>query len=1354
MPLFNNVLAGAAGSGGADAGYKISRSLRFNPGDGSHLTKTYSSSGNRRTFTLSYWIKECGKGTSPSNNPHILWSGADVNTRGGFVHRGTGSDANKLYLFNQENTSTNCSVWSNSLHRDFSAWKNIVWAVDTTQSTASNRVKLYVNGVQETLNFVTTPAQNLELQINLNQEHRIGRGFPDDYGNYMLAEMHFVDGQQINPDGVFGEFDADTGVWNPIEHTGTYGTNGFYLDFSDNSSNAALGTDSSGANNTWTVNNLNAVNVSGGAPSVTANTIFPAENTAIANLWNGATSSYPGDFVTAADGGVISIVWPTALPNITKIEYYTYNGNDRHEINNGGMSSNSGSGGGWKTAYFDPSNPINLTSLKLQKANGSSYVKIGSIKINDVVFTTSTYSSPTIITDSFVDSPTNYEASSGNNGGNYATLNPLQTGSSLGLANGNLALDGHSSWRSSYSTIFLPTGKWYFEVTIRSITTHSYGIVVGLAGLGTNILESEIGSGDSYAVQNGPGNMKINHNGGSTDLGSQSAYAVGDVLQLAYDADNGKLWFGKNGTYINSGNPSAGSNESKSGINGSYCFAIALLTTSDKIDCNFGQRSFAYSAPTNFKAVCTQNLDDPLIADGSNYFAAVKYTGNGGTQSIGGPVYSATSTMSSPTQAFNGDTSNGSTFNSTGNSVLTAGSMTITSSLEIYHNRTGSDGITVNINGTNYTATGLSSNGYHTIPIPNSDKPLTTTGNITIKDNQSGAQSTVYAVRVDSSVLVDGTGESLSFSPDFLWIKNRTDSSAAAHRLFDTVRGASKTLFSNLTNDELEVANSLTSFDSNGFTVGSGNWVNGSGDGIIAWAWDGGDLVSNSTSSHNQSQTWSNGWTGNSGSSGRVPTNAFDGDLTTLAFPGNNSANEYVEYSFTAIPVNTSLEFYLSFDSGGAQRGQLWVNDTNVTSSLGSGNAQWFTVTGQSTLSKIKILTTATNYYVNLHAVRVDGKILIDPGIIPAASLNSSVYNTSENWVTTGTVTGTPAGTGYTFSPLFDGNLTSLGPQSNSMTQYVYTFANTLSATANTIIFYSTDNIANEPSANTGGYYINGTQVTTSNCTKLNSSSPYKYRMDGLTTLSSIGTQQKGNLTGIEVNGKLLIDSNAHTPPNVPLVTSTCRTNQTAGMSIVSYSATGSDLTVAHNLNAKPSFIILKSRNVSGDWLTMFSALGEKDFMKLNETNPNSPNASNVFLGTTSTTFKTGNDAGINSSGQNKIAYCFAPVEGYSAMGSYVGGSSPFVYTGFKPRFVLAKNVSGSFNWFIADSARATSNPFDELLYPNTSDAETTSGSSDNISFNSNGFTIEGSGNTVNQSGSTFVYLAFAEHPFKTARAR
>ena len=186
--------------------------------------------------------------------------------------------------------------------------------------------------------------------------------------------------------------------------------------------NAALGTDVSGESNTWTVNNLNAANVTGGAPSVTGTNIFPAEGTAIANLWDGATSSYPGDFLTAADGGIITISWSSPFTGVTLLEYYSYNGSDRHNVNNGGWSSSGGSGG-WKTAYSGSA--IGLSTLQLQKNDQASYVKIGAIRINNSILTTSNYSSPSSFTDSVIDSPTNYTADSGNNGGNYAVLNQL-----------------------------------------------------------------------------------------------------------------------------------------------------------------------------------------------------------------------------------------------------------------------------------------------------------------------------------------------------------------------------------------------------------------------------------------------------------------------------------------------------------------------------------------------------------------------------------------------------------------------------------------------------------------------------------------------------------------------------------------------------------------------------------------------------------------------------------------------------------------------------------------------------------------------------------------------------------------
>jgi len=235
-------------AGGLDQ-YLVANSLRFNPGDSAYLNKTPSSSGDRRTFTLSYWIKECGKGSSPYNNPHILWSGTGSSTRGGFVHRGTGANAGKLYLFNQVSTSTNCQVWTSALTEDYSVWRHIVLSVDTNQATSTDRVKIYINGVQETLTFSTTPARYLDLQININQEHRIGRGTPDDYGNYYIADLHFVDGTALDASS-FGE--TVDGSWVPKEYSGSYGTNGFYLKFNNTSD---LGEDSAGSND-WTANSF------------------------------------------------------------------------------------------------------------------------------------------------------------------------------------------------------------------------------------------------------------------------------------------------------------------------------------------------------------------------------------------------------------------------------------------------------------------------------------------------------------------------------------------------------------------------------------------------------------------------------------------------------------------------------------------------------------------------------------------------------------------------------------------------------------------------------------------------------------------------------------------------------------------------------------------------------------------------------------------------------------------------------------------------------------------------------------------------------------------------------------------
>jgi len=222
-------------------------------------------------------------------------------------------------------------------------------------------------------------------------------------------------------------------------------------------------------------------------------------------------------------------------------------------------------------------------------------------------------------------------------------------------------------------------------------------------------------------------------------------------------------------------------------------------------------------------------------------------------------------------------------------------------------------------------------------------------------------------------------------------------------------------------------------------------------------------------------------------------------------------------------------------------------------------------------------------------------------------------------------------------------------------------------------------------------------------------------------------------------------------------IPSRVRASQTAGFSIVSYNATGSNLTVGHGLNAKLALILLKSRNVSGSWYVMHDNTDPAKFLKLNKTDQ-SYSSSDAFLSVDSSTFGTGTNSTVNYNGQQKIALCFAPVEGYSTFGSYTGNGDadgPFVYTGFRPAFILFKRITdGSEPWVIVDSARDPENAgFTEVLRPNLNSAEFNN-SSANMDILSNGFKYRGAGGMTNADTKDYIFAAFAENPFSLARAR
>jgi len=277
------------GANSATGGYTVKDSLRFNSGSSDYLTRTPASASNQKTWTWSGWIK---RGVLTSNQYFFLARTAN-NTSNGTILTGidfTSSDNLEVYSYTY-GTGITVDLITTAVYRDPSAWYHVVVAVDTTQATSSNTVKIYVNGVQVTsFGTSTYPSQNSNLAINYNCQHTLGEyisssGSGSLYFDGYMSEVNFIDGQQLTPSS-FGQTDPSTpssGIWIPKAYTGTYGTNGFYLKFLNS---ASLGTDSSGNGNNFTSN--------GGIAATSQSTDTPTNNFATLNLLNNLSTSGSG----------------------------------------------------------------------------------------------------------------------------------------------------------------------------------------------------------------------------------------------------------------------------------------------------------------------------------------------------------------------------------------------------------------------------------------------------------------------------------------------------------------------------------------------------------------------------------------------------------------------------------------------------------------------------------------------------------------------------------------------------------------------------------------------------------------------------------------------------------------------------------------------------------------------------------------------------------------------------------------------------------------------------------------------------------------------------------------------------
>jgi hypothetical protein len=800
----------------AAGGYSISRSLRFNSSDSAYLSRTPASAGNRKTWTWAGWVKNC-LGPTPYNATLL------------FARNGAGTGVGEMfwvaincvftaggYQLAAGDGASNYLV-STALFRDPSSWYHIVCAYDSTQATADNRLRMYVNGVE-----ITTWSTNNRSNITLNSDSVVSRASVQHeigsrsaiYSDCYLADVHLVDGQALDPTS-FGEFSATTGVWVPKAYTGTYGTNGFKLDFADNSAAtaAALGKDTSGNGNNWTPNNLIAgpttvsnswsgyFDGTGDYLSIPDNTALggfadftiefwaffdsiPNNSVVLTKGWvNGAYAPY----LVLIDSGALGFYaasgttsWNIAqlniIPSIALKQWYhvaiTRSGSSIRTFANGNLiatatnstatSANAsaltigaaanGTGGFngylsnvrivkgtavYTAAFTPPSAPLTaITNTSLLALQSSTFVDNSA---NTFAITASgnarvSVTSPFeefLDTDSLVDVPVNgSEVDSGLGGqvkGNYATWNPLLMNSLYMTArNGNLeATCQNSNYNPAALNIHVRvggSGKWYCEFLF-SATPQNDFMGFGLAAETSSIFGTNQIPGSLY-MPNGQKSI----NGTKTTYGS--SYVAGDIIGVTLDEATGSLTCYKNGV-------SQGLLATLT--TGSYQFIGVNYGIGTVMTVNAGQRPFAYTAPSGFKALCTANLPAPVVTKASDLFDVKLYTGNGSTQTISG----------------------------------------------------------------------------------------------------------------------------LGFSPDLVWIKARNTTNA--HQIFDTVRGASIGLSSNTTDaDSNNAPYGLTSFGASSFNVNDisngGYGVNGSSLSQVyaAWAWDAGNTTVTNTQGSISSQVRAN----------------------------------------------------------------------------------------------------------------------------------------------------------------------------------------------------------------------------------------------------------------------------------------------------------------------------------------------------------------------------------------------------------------------------------------------------------------------------------------------------------------
>jgi hypothetical protein len=1451
------------GFGASGDDYEITDSLRIRNSASASLQRYNATETNRRTFTYSGWFK-----LGYLNNDYWFQSARyDVNNFTGItinLNQGLG-------IYQKNGGSITWILREAGVKRDFSGWYHFVVAVDTTQSTSTDRVKLYVNGVLSTsFTSASYPSQNLDTFFNTTtavqtfaQSATTGNAQWDGY----VTETHFIDGQQLTADD-FGEYDAN-GTWKAKRYTGTYGTNGFYLPMKPTTQaelqNTVLYT-GQGSNAPQSINGYgftpDLVWIKSRVTSY-GHALFDSIRGPNARLQSDTTGAetVSGTYLTSLDSdgftlasdygqnapnepyvawgwdagdnqpstGHSSITWTGSgnvgtrefsgfgfSPDLVWIKGRTYAGSHQlYDTVRGGLNKlwpnltsaeSSTNTYGLLSSFTNDGFIATQGSSDFQEINnsGSTFVAWGwdagdgdpvsntdgsitsTVKANpdkgfSIVTYTGTGANATVGHGLGV-APSFLIVRARDNGGatNWAVWHSSFSSTEYSLLNSTAAKSssgGAALWNSTVptSTVFSIGTDTNTNYNTKLMVAYCFSEVSGVSKFGSY---SGTGSAGNAITGLGfkPGFLMVKRtnstgnwfmldstrnpfNSADSSLAANSSSAeVSPNSSVAVDFDSDGFTIQSTGNGINA----SSSTYIYMAFKGSYSDYVSPLNTDGTIDSRVkanpdkGFSIVSYEG-TGANATVGHGLSSPLemliVKSRDNAFSwGTWHTGIAATEWLKLQDTAAKATLTTawnstaPTNSVFSLGSSGSTNNNNSNFIAYC-----------FHSVAGYSKFD-SYTGNGSTTGPVVTTGFRPafVMIKRSDS----TGNWTMLDNTRSVTDNAiddYLWANLSNAESTNTTADIEFTDTGFQIKNTTSDQNASGGTY---------IYMAFADTRDAVFNFDASGNKNNFDVlGS---INSNAESETTY-----DLMKDTPSLVDENAA--NFATLN-------PLRQVGGATIT---DGNLTLSGSDDYTFGTIALPSSGKFYYEMTCGAVgNTTAVGVADSDAVIAAGdlsadiriyASNGYKYTTTGgvlygstyttgdvigvacdmtNNTISFYKNnvsqgnaftdLADTTRWIPYLGAFNATGGGSINFGQRPFAYtpptgfLKLNTFNLPDSTIEDGsqhfeTLTRNGFGSsGGTVATNFQADLIWEKPRNAAYSHYI--IDNVRGIANGTAPFLSSNTNSAEQNAN---WYLPPTSSTIG----FNSS-------DWSTSTTVVDWIWKANGSSV---------SNT-----VGDITSTVSANTTAGFSIVGYAGNnGSNQTVGHGLGTTPSMFIIKNRTVAASWAVYHKDIPTplSNAMYLNSTNAVFSWAYWGTGGLSSTVFPVnyGSSDATNQSGKNYIAYCFAEVEGYSSFDSYTGNGStdgPFVYTGFRPAWVLVKNSNSSTDWTIFDAERSSYNVIDDYIVANTAAAEYTNSSIVKLDFTSNGFKVRGTWSGMNGSGNTIIYMAFAENPFKNANAR